>query len=157
MQGYFTFCSLVGTRRGIASWVFMFLDNCCSTIFLASKKGRFLVYFILRSSFSLCQVGQSCEKFRCGPLQLTHFAAFSKMRSPLQCFSSPQFEKPSWCSGYATRLVNQGSQVLQSIGWDYKPRSHLHRTLAVGETLKPQSTNLSTVCTHTFFLVHLLS
>ena len=132
------------------------MDDCCSTIFRASMKDRFLVHFILRSSFSLCQVGQSCKKVGCGPLQLTHFAAFSKLRSSLQCFSSPQFEKPSWCSGYATRLVNQGSQVLQSVGWDYKPRSRLHMTLAVGETLNPNQPT-SPNFAHTFSLVHLLS
>ena len=127
------------------------MDDCCSIIFRASKKGRFLVYFILMSSFSLCRVGQPCEKVGCGPLQLTHSAAFSKLHSSLQCFFSPQFEKPPWCSGYATHLVNQGSQVLQSVGWKNKPRSLLHMTLAVGETLNPnQPTNLTTVCTYFF-------
>ena len=89
------------------------------------------------------------KKVGCRPLQLTHFAFFSKLRSSLQCFSSPQFEKPSWCSGYATRLVNQGLQVLQSVGWDYKPRSRLHMTLAVGKTLNPNQPT-SPQFAHTF-------
>ena len=89
------------------------------------------------------------KKVGCGPLQLTHFAAFSKLRSSLQCFSSPQFEKPSLCCGYATRLVNQGSQVLQSVGWVYKPRSRLHMTLTVGETLNPNQPT-SPQFAHTF-------
>ena len=34
--------------------------------------------------------------------------------------------------------------LVQSVGWDYKPRSHLHMTLAVGGTLNPnQPTNHS--------------
>ena len=30
--------------------------------------------------------------------------------------------------------------LLQSVGWDYKPRSRLHMTLAVGGTLNPNQT-----------------
>ena len=50
-------------------------------------------------------------------------------------------QKPPWCSGYVIRLVNQGRRfdpgLLQSVGWDYKPRSRLHMTLAVGRKLNP--------------------
>ena len=46
--------------------------------------------------------------------------------------------KPPWRSGYVTRLVSQGPRIdpalLQSVGRDYKLRSHLHMTLAIGKT-----------------------
>ena len=54
-------------------------------------------------------------------------------------------KKPPWCSGNVTRLGRRFDPgLLQSVGWDYKPRSCLHMTLAVGGMLNPnQSINQS--------------
>ena len=48
---------------------------------------------------------------------------------------------------YVSRLLNQGSHILsgllQSVGWDYKPRSRHHMALAVGGTLNHNQPNMS--------------
>ena len=36
---------------------------------------------------------------------------------------------------------------LQSVGWDYKPRSRLHMTLAVGGTLNPNQPTIYKILT----------
>ena len=70
---------------------------------------------------------------------------------PIQNISS--YSKYQCLSKMSVSTLNGSSYskyqgLLQSVGWDYKPRSRLHMTLAVGGTLNPNETNKQNISSY---------